>query len=168
MATRNASQITPYERYFHPIECFKQPSILTNAHSRIQQRLRAICYRHSITLHTGVYRLSASELPIGPWTMAYMPQFLANGSSMVMFVHPDSEFLWYYFPQTPWPADETVKSETMLYLVVAEGTLVDAGKIYIGNGNHKKFHTMAEGILWKHHHQEDDRGRFNGEWQAVH
>jgi hypothetical protein len=61
--------------------------MVANAHVRAQQRLRAICYRDFVSLHTGVYYIPDSvELPAGSWTIAYAPRVFSNGSSLILFV----------------------------------------------------------------------------------
>lgn len=86
-------KVTPYEEYYQLVELFAQPSIVTDAHSRIQLHLQKVCNKHSINLHTGVYQLSPGELPDGSWTLARMPGALSKGSCLMTCAHQDSAFL---------------------------------------------------------------------------
>lgn len=167
MESREIVKVLPYDKYYQPVELFTQPSVVTNAHTRIQMHLQDICERQSIDLHTGIYLLSPDELPERPWTLAYSPGILLKRSCLVVFAHQGSEALWYFFLQMPWPAEDTLKFEKLLHWMIEDDILRDEGEVYVNDLKHERFHKLAEGIVWRHYHDEMENGRFDMEWKVV-
>lgn len=52
-------QIIPHGKHYERIELFAQPSIVTDAHTRLWIHLQETCDKLSAGLHTGVYQLTA-------------------------------------------------------------------------------------------------------------